>query len=51
LPCLPVAAISAARLIVSLNETPYDFEISLAVAATSFLILESSAVDVAATPP
>ena len=51
LPCFPVAAISAARLIVSLKDTPYAFAISFAVAATSFLILDKSAADVAATPP
>ena len=48
MPCLPVAAISAAKLIVSLNDVPYDLEISFAVSATSFLILLNSADDVAA---
>ena len=50
-PVLPVAAISAANPIVSLNETPIAAEISFAVAETSSLTLLNSADDVPATSP
>ena len=42
-PCCPVAAISAARPMVSLNETPIALDNSLDVATTSCLIFFKSA--------
>ena len=50
-PVLPVAAISAASPIVSLNDTPIAADISFAVFVTSSLTLPSSAADVPATSP
>ena len=50
-PVLPVAAISAASPIVSLNETPIAAEISFAVFDTSSLTLPNSAAEVPATSP
>ena len=51
LPVLPVAAISAAKEIVSLYACPYDFAMSAAVAETSFLTFNNSEAEVADRPP
>ena len=50
-PVFPVAAISAARPIVSLKDTPIAADISLEVLITSSLTLPNSIADVPATPP
>ena len=51
LPCFPVAAISAAKEIVSLKLAPYPLANSEAVAETSFLTFANSAEVVADKPP
>ena len=51
LPCLPVAAISAASDIVSLKLTPIALDSSLDVSITSFLILDRSCADEPAISP
>ena len=50
-PSFPVAAISAARPRVSLNDAPYPFANSAAVAETSALIFANSKEDLAVSPP
>ena len=50
-PCFPVAAMSAAKPIVSLKFAPRPEANSLDTAITSFLTCNKSAVDVAVSPP